>query len=191
MSPRTTQQFEKIRKDSREKILTVALKLFSEHGFYNTSIRKIARQAGISDGLLYNYFKSKEELAMAVLQGAFSTLDNTLVLDNNLSPHKNLEQSITNFIGLLENHLDKIRLLAQMGIHKEKFDFLNTATIHKYKASVEHFELLLSRINYPSPQTEAMLLVAILDGLVLEVLLMDGGVNLEQARISLIQKYCS
>lgn len=42
--------------------MDVALEHFSEVGFHATTINHIARHAGISKGLMYNYFRSKEEL---------------------------------------------------------------------------------------------------------------------------------
>lgn len=58
----------KINKSIRkEKILNVALKLFSERGFYSTSIPDIAQEEGMSVGNFYNYFKSKEFLAKEII----------------------------------------------------------------------------------------------------------------------------
>lgn len=44
-----------------------ALELFAFEGYHRASISKISARAGISKGLLYNYFSSKEELLMEVL----------------------------------------------------------------------------------------------------------------------------
>jgi AcrR family transcriptional regulator len=62
MSPRTKQQNEEIRQGKRELITRSALKLFGERGYQATSIQHIASEAGISKGLMYSYFESKEEL---------------------------------------------------------------------------------------------------------------------------------
>jgi AcrR family transcriptional regulator len=62
MSPRTAKQFEEIREEKKALIMDVALEQFANNGFHATTINQIARQAGISKGLLYNYFKSKEDL---------------------------------------------------------------------------------------------------------------------------------
>jgi len=62
MSPRTTKQLEEIRESKKNLIMSSALKLFAEDGYFSTSISKIAKVAGISKGLLYNYFASKEDL---------------------------------------------------------------------------------------------------------------------------------
>lgn len=56
------------RKANKEKtkqaILAAALKLFAEKGFYNTGTRAISRKAGIAEGTLFNYFETKEDLAL-------------------------------------------------------------------------------------------------------------------------------
>lgn len=49
-------------KTKKEKIIDTAIQLFAEQGFHNTSISKIAEAAGVSKGLMYNYFTSKDEL---------------------------------------------------------------------------------------------------------------------------------
>jgi len=47
--------------------MDVALSLFANEGYAGTSIDRIAKQAGISKGLLYNYFESKEDLVGQIL----------------------------------------------------------------------------------------------------------------------------
>ncbi len=191
MSPRTTKQFEEIRKSSKENILNAALKLFSANGYAETSIRKIAREAKVSDGLFYNYFKSKEELALGVLKGAFTSIDEVIADNDSKDPSENIRASITSFIDLLDKEREKIRLLAQMGLHKQKIELINKITVAKYEQSVARFEKSFQRLGVKNSLTEAQFLVAILDGLVFETLLMDNAVDLEEMKNNLIQKYSS
>lgn len=51
---------------TRQEILQAAFKLFTSQGYHGTSMRQIARQAGIALGGIYNHFKSKEEIFEAV-----------------------------------------------------------------------------------------------------------------------------
>lgn len=48
--------------DKREQILASALTLFVEFGFHGTPTSKIAKEAGVSNGTLFHYFATKEEL---------------------------------------------------------------------------------------------------------------------------------
>lgn len=67
MSPRTPQQFEVIREEKKTLIMDVALEHFAKEGYHNTTISHIAKHAGISKGLMYNYFESKEELLSEII----------------------------------------------------------------------------------------------------------------------------
>jgi AcrR family transcriptional regulator len=51
---------------TREKILDVALELFTDQGFDGTSMREIAERLGISKPAIYYHFASKEEILMAL-----------------------------------------------------------------------------------------------------------------------------
>jgi AcrR family transcriptional regulator len=65
----------RISKEQRkEEIVKTACKLFAEQGYYNTTIPDIAVAMNMSVGNLYNYFKSKEELAKYIMQYASSLL---------------------------------------------------------------------------------------------------------------------
>lgn len=53
--------------DSREQILATARRLFAEHGFDGTSLRQVAREAGVDPAMVHHFFKGKDELfAMSV-----------------------------------------------------------------------------------------------------------------------------
>jgi AcrR family transcriptional regulator len=67
MSPRTPLQLEEIRKARRQAIMDTALEEFAEHGYESASISMIAKKAGVSKGLMYNYFESKEELLSSIM----------------------------------------------------------------------------------------------------------------------------
>lgn len=74
MSPRTPQQFLEIREEKMTLIMDVALEHFANEGYFRTSISHIARQAGISKGLMYNYFKSKEALLKAIIHKSINEI---------------------------------------------------------------------------------------------------------------------
>lgn len=58
----------KLVKRRRELIVRSAITQFSEKGYYKTTIHDIARDAGFSQGFIYQYFKDKEELLFFALQ---------------------------------------------------------------------------------------------------------------------------
>jgi len=74
MAPRTTEQFGKIRLEKMVLIMETSLELFAENGYHATSISQIAKKAGISKGLIYNYFDSKKELLDALITHGFDSI---------------------------------------------------------------------------------------------------------------------
>ncbi|RLB12279.1 MAG: TetR/AcrR family transcriptional regulator [Deltaproteobacteria bacterium] len=59
---------ERERLQHKREILDVALRLFSERGYYSVSMEEIAKEAEFSVGTLYNFFKSKEELYKSLVK---------------------------------------------------------------------------------------------------------------------------
>jgi len=53
--------------DTRDKILQAAFTVLSRQGYENASIKEIAEEAGVAQGLVHYYFKSKQLLVLAVL----------------------------------------------------------------------------------------------------------------------------
>ena len=56
--------------DKREAILRAAIKVFAGNGYFNSKVSDIAAAAGIADGTVYLYFKSKEEILHSIFDRA-------------------------------------------------------------------------------------------------------------------------
>jgi len=52
--------------DKREAILRAAIAVFAHNGYFNSKVADIAREAGVADGTVYLYFKSKEDILHSV-----------------------------------------------------------------------------------------------------------------------------
>ena len=63
-------------KTNKEEIIETALKVFREHGYYNTSMSDLAQACGLQKGSFYHYFDSKEKMMAAVLEKVLQTLEN-------------------------------------------------------------------------------------------------------------------
>src|SRR6185503_21325787 len=59
---------DKNKERTKEQILDAALQLFRKHGLDGTTTRQISKRAGIAEGTLFNYFKTKEDLALYFFQ---------------------------------------------------------------------------------------------------------------------------
>jgi AcrR family transcriptional regulator len=72
--PRSQEQYNKIRNQKRHLILETALELFAEKGFHATSMNQIAKKAGISKGLAYNYFESKQKILDEIIKSGMDSI---------------------------------------------------------------------------------------------------------------------
>ncbi|MCQ6563808.1 TetR/AcrR family transcriptional regulator [Paenibacillus mendelii] len=68
MSPLNKHQLNQIRDERREQIKQAALIRFARHGYLGTKTSMIAAEAGISEGLIFRYFKSKDVLFTTLVQ---------------------------------------------------------------------------------------------------------------------------
>jgi AcrR family transcriptional regulator len=81
MAPRTPKQFKEIREEKMTLIMDVALQHFAIEGYFRTTINHIAKHAGISKGLMYNYFDSKEALLKAIIHRSVNEVYRYLDID--------------------------------------------------------------------------------------------------------------
>jgi len=62
----------------RDKVLDTALALFSERGYFNTSVHDIRRAAGVSTGAIYHHFQNKEMLAKSLFDALFAKIQDEI-----------------------------------------------------------------------------------------------------------------
>ena len=74
MAPTRQEKKEETTKMRREQILDAAMEVFSRKGFAMATTAEIAREAGIAEGTIYNYFPSKRELFIAVIKNFVITV---------------------------------------------------------------------------------------------------------------------
>lgn len=65
----------KLVEERRGQILRAAVKLFSDKGYYTTTIAQIAREAGVSTGLIYQYFGDKDDVLLLSLKLVLETYE--------------------------------------------------------------------------------------------------------------------
>lgn len=77
----------------RQELVDAAIKLFAEHGFHDTGIDWIAKEANVSKKTMYHHFRSKEELILASLKhqdGLFRNAFMKAVNETSNQPYKQL-----------------------------------------------------------------------------------------------------
>src|SRR3984957_15731603 len=94
--------------DKRERILDAAVRVFARKGFYLTRVSEVAKAAGVADGTIYLYFKSKDDLLVSLFEHRIERL--LTYMDTELprvaSATYKLQRVIELQLGLLEGERD-------------------------------------------------------------------------------------
>src|SRR5712672_2219996 len=69
-----TVQAREHRNDKRARILDAAVKVFAERGYFSSTVAEIARAAGVADGTIYLYFKSKDDVLLRLFDEKMTEL---------------------------------------------------------------------------------------------------------------------
>jgi AcrR family transcriptional regulator len=99
--------------DRRRQLLERGAELFARHSYDELSMRKIAREVGISKPLLYHYFPSKREFFQATLAQAAEQLRARTEPDPSLPPLDQLRKSLEAFLELVDDNALAYRKLMQ------------------------------------------------------------------------------
>jgi AcrR family transcriptional regulator len=102
--------------ERRLQILDTAIPVFAERGFTKTTVKDIADAAGISNGLMYHYFPSKEKLLEAAVERHSFLPQLRKALIGTENPCREVLKDIAiRFVGLLNQEDDIIRIFLQEG----------------------------------------------------------------------------
>ena len=190
MSPRTKDQYSKIRKVSREKILSAALELFAKKGFHATSISQIAKKAKISKGLMYNYFKSKDKLLDEIIQNGFTELAGlSYHSTKSTSPEEQLRNYVSAVLDNLYANFAYWQLYLALLVHpdiQKRYEKKLKVFRDEY---VNQFSKLFRKLGAKDPKLEAFLLGTYFDGLVLNFIAAEADFPVEEIKNALLGRY--
>jgi len=181
MSPRTKEQFEDIRSEKLQLITRTALSLFSEYGYEATSVSMIAKKAEISKGLLYNYFKSKEDLLKQIVIGGFMDFARLLVTeDDKVLGKKEILHFIDENLVLLKSNREYYKLYFSLILQPKVFSLFNDEVMKFYYEIIQHLFLYYQQKGEKNAMVKARYLLAIFDGVGMHYIADPEGFPLDE-----------
>ena len=188
--PRTEEQFEEIREQKRALIMSTSMELFAEEGYHNVSISKIADKAGISKGLMYNYFESKEALIITIIDEGIKELFN--LFDPNHDGHIT-DEEFENFVrkssSLVKENTRFWKLYFALFSQPKVYNLVEEKTQKVFSEMIELLSSFFSRRGIEDPETEAVLFGAMLDGIAYNYVMNPGLFPLENITEKIITRY--
>ena len=144
-----------LKDDIRQRILATAREEFIAHGVRSTSIRTVARKAGIAAGNVYNYFSSKDDLLREVLRPLIAALHRH-ILSHNEERHLSIEvfdalDFQNEYIGAMKRmvrlYRPELRLLLFNAEGTSLAGYKERIVEHQLKTGKEYLRLMKAR--YP------------------------------------------
>ncbi|MCH4886018.1 TetR/AcrR family transcriptional regulator [Acidaminobacter sp. JC074] len=132
--------------ETRNKIMKVALKLFSEQGYYATPTKLIAQEAGVNELTLFRHFGTKEKLFQETTENYVKDLDLTHDIDELIN--ESFEDSM---LGIARNYLqfcfDNEQIYKiQMRLHDDEQEFVRLKLSRELSSVLsDYFTILLNK----------------------------------------------
>lgn len=190
MSPRTEKQFEDIREEKKNLIMNVALELFAADGFYSTTISKIANEAGISKGLLYNYFESKDDLIRTIIFAGLDDIDKFIDPDRDgILTREELVFAIDKLFDLMKEDIHFWKLYFTLFVQTPVLRLVEGRLQEIVGKYISMLTAYFESRNCDDPEAEALIFGAMLDGIGMHFIANSVNFPIERVKKRLMELY--
>jgi len=189
MSPRSKALNRRMREDSRARILRTALRLFAKHGYDRTSVAMIAGTAGISQGLLYNYFPGKKGLLRAIFQESMHDVEESFALAEAAPPPERIERLVRGAFTILRRNQDYWRLSYGLRMQPGVLAGLGKRTAEWTAAIRGTLARYLREVGAEQEELEAAVLFALIDGVSQHYVLEPSTYPLDAVADQIIRRF--
>jgi len=189
MSPRTKAQNQEIREQARQLIINAAFELFAEKGYQNTSIALIAKNAGVSKGLIYHYFESKEDVLIGIFDMLSAMGDQIIDAGSEKSPKEHLIEVLEQTFQFIEQQSGLAKLMISLALQPEAVETLKDQIQHGNHHQIGRFAELFEDLGFEDALYEAYALGAMLDGIMMAFITMGEDYPILQVKNLIFKKY--
>ncbi|MBL4862009.1 MAG: TetR/AcrR family transcriptional regulator [Crocinitomicaceae bacterium] len=192
MSPRTEAQLEKIRIDRKVSIMDAALHVFAEEGYHSSSISRISKKAGVSKGLMYNYFDSKDELLKELLDTVFdSFLDAMGVVAGEVITDELLASHINKSFEAIEKDRAHWKLYFSMVTQPKVMEMAMVHMMPKIESYMSSLIVYFTKKGHDNPMVTARYFTSTLDGVQMQCLFDPDNFPTEDVKKLIIKQFIS
>lgn len=160
--------------EGRQRVIDAASRIFQENGYQTATMSTVAEAAGVSKGLPYHYFDSKEALARAVVAKHLRAIVDTLSGWPDGSAESRLRWFLKTALGHANANQGSYRLFLSLALQPAT----RALVVNEVEKQAEalsaldgHLEEIFRAYGHDDPKTEALVLRATTDGLIQYLLL--------------------
>ncbi len=190
MAPRSEAQFAEIREERKHQILEAALHVFAQDSYHGASMAAVAKKAKVSKGLIYNYFKSKEEILVSLVVDVFDEVMDQLDLD--------LGEPLTkdSFIQVIDKSVDEVvknpqrwKLYMSLSFQPDVTPILMAQMLPKIQPFMVAVSNYFIGKGYDDPMTMMRYYSAVLDGVQMHILMDPENFPVEKVKQMMIDQF--
>ncbi|PZM67634.1 TetR/AcrR family transcriptional regulator [Paenibacillus dendritiformis] len=192
--PRTHKENERIRQMAKEKIRIAAMELFMKQGYHATSIEDVAKHANISKGLLYNYYKGKEELLSTMIQARIDELIQVMeAASSQESPAEQLKHIVEGAINNVQQKPEVFQFYLHLQTQPESDEVLSKYSKLLIEESARQFHLqceMFENLGVKEPRKRSLYFSSVLQGLMLMISTYPEQFPVEEMKAQIIHEFC-
>ena len=152
--------------EKQENIVKAALRLFATQGYASTSTSKVAKEAGVSEGLIFRHFGNKEGLLNAIMEMANEHMQRNMGAVMMISDPKELLRKLFDMLFYVkESEQELWKLMYALKWQMDNYDS------SKYDSLKLVLNNAFKQLNYKDPEAETELALMIMDGAMTSFLL--------------------
>ncbi|OXL83531.1 MULTISPECIES: TetR/AcrR family transcriptional regulator [Paenibacillus] len=192
--PRTQEENERIRQQAKAKIREAAIDLFMRKGYHATSIDDVSKHAGVSKGLLYNYYKGKEELLSAMVEARIGELIQVMEKAEALeTPAEQLKHIVEGAVDNVRRSPEVFRFYLHLQTQPEADE-----TVAKYgklliEESARQFQIqcrMFEKLGASDPVARSLYFSSALQGIMLMISTYPEQFPVEAMKRQIIEDFC-
>ncbi|MBN2983742.1 MULTISPECIES: TetR/AcrR family transcriptional regulator [Cohnella] len=192
--PRSREQNERIRQQAKSTISAAAMEVFLEKGYHSASIEDIAKRAGVSKGLLYNYFQGKEGLLAEIVRIRIDEIAGVIEAASALSsPEEQLARIVDGALSHIANNPRAYRFILHLQTQPEE-----DAVVSKYsemlnREMAKQFETqsnIFEQMGAENAKLRSLYFSSALHGVML-LMTVYPGYPMEKVKEQIIRDFCS
>ncbi|HOT44090.1 MAG TPA: TetR/AcrR family transcriptional regulator [Spirochaetota bacterium] len=172
----------------RNQLTRAAYKVVGQKGYYDFTIRDIAREAGLSTGLVHYYFKNKEDLLLNLLKEINKNM--LIILNRSIStaddPRDKLNIFMKQAFDLVENEKDYFYIVIDFWTQVNKNDRMKRANIKLFKSYRDEVSKILKEgvdcgvfVKMDVEFTSAVI-ISIIQGLIIQYVIDNNAFNYDE-----------
>lgn len=172
--------------ETRERITTAAIRLFSARGYNKASVNEICAEAGVTKGAFYYHFDSKQALFLALLDLWLKTFDQAVDASRSQTPPETFQRMTEAFPYIFRSASNNLPMFLEFWLQASRDEKVWQASIAPYRRYHRYFASLIRRgvaegsFTQVNPDLAARVIVAAAMGLLLQSLLDPEGARWEQ-----------